>query len=262
MKFRRKPVKAWQVILIAVIVVGIFVVVGLMRSNYNIPYTEEPFGQEALEKARDLAGAEEGELYATGFTYNNSEEETFVVTAAGPGANDRWQEWSLICYAADGQMPYRMEKGQAVVSLPEGAEPMEGVFARLGLFRENREAVFSLFSEEGKAAKGESNVLLDLRDRFGETDLLVRREAASSLPEEGSSTAPSPSASPAPPVETRVSLEEALPQVQTVTVSDQGVAQAPYTPGDCTEESFLLYRSGVLEGTLTETLLAVVNIEV
>ena len=86
MKFRRKPVKAWQVILIAVIVVGIFVVVGLMRSNYNIPYTEEPFGQEALEKARDLAGAEEGELYATGFTYNNSEEETFVVTGGRNGA--------------------------------------------------------------------------------------------------------------------------------------------------------------------------------
>lgn len=263
MRIRRRPVKVWQVVLIAVIVIGIFLVMALMQGNYNIPNPEDPFSQQSLEKVEDLAGSGE-ELYATGFTYSNSEKETFVISLSAPGENGRYQHWNLILYTEDGRMPYRMEKRDTDVIVPAGSVLLSELFPQLNIFREQKEEVFGLFKEEAKAQKGETGVQLDLRDRFGEEDLLLKRESATKLAAASSNASPTPESSEQEDKgvkETRIALTEKSDTLVTVTVSKEGVSQAPYQPGDCDENSFVLYRSGDKDGVCTETLLAIVNVE-
>lgn len=266
-RIRRRPVKVWQVIVIAGVVVAVFLVLALMQSNYNVPYHDDPFSQAALEKIQSLAGTDD-DLYACDMTYNDSEDETFVVSLSSPGNNGRRQNWNLICFAKDGQMPYRMEKKDTPVSIPEGAVPLSGLFDQMRLFRSNRQEVFGLFEKEKKVQKGESVVQLDLRDRFGETDLLTRRVSPAALTE--ASSQESAEETPKPKEEdqaeqgieeTRIALTEEIKGISTVTVSKDGVEQAAYQPGDCGENSFLLYRSSLQEKQWEETLLAVVNLE-
>lgn len=259
MMIRRRPVKVWQVVLIAVIVIGIFLVMALRQGNYNIPNPEDPFSQASLEKVESLAGSGE-DLYATGFTYSNREAETFVLSLSGPGENGRRQNWNLILYAEDGRMPYRMEKGNTDLEAPEGSVLLSELFPRLDSFREQKKEVFGLFQEQAKAAKGEENVQLDLRDRFGETDLLLKRES-SSLTSASPSPTPESSGEETQKKETRIPLDQPAEGITTVTLSGDKVSQAPYEPGDCTENSFALYRSGEADGVYTETLLAIVNVE-
>lgn len=258
MMIRRRPVKVWQVVLIAVIVLAVFLVMALRQGNYNIPNPEDPFSQASLEKVESLAGSQE-DLYATGFTYSNSEAETFVLSLSAPGGNGRRQNWNLILYTEDGRMPYRMEKGDTDLAVPEGSVLLSELFPQLDIFREQKDEVFGLFQEEAKASKGEEGVQLDLRDRFGEEDLLLKREFSSLA-----SASPTPEASgeqEAQKKESRISLSEPAEGIATITLSGDKVSQAPYEPGDCTENSFALYRSGEKDGVYTETLLAVVNVE-
>lgn len=260
MIIRRRPVKVWQVVLIAVIVIGIFLVMALMQGNYNIPNPEDPFSLESLEKVENLAGSKE-DLYATGFTYSNSEAETFVLSLSAPGQNGRRQNWNLILYTEDGRMPYRMEKRDTQLETPVGSVPVAEVFSQLDAFREQKGKVFGLFEEQTKAAKGETSVQLDLRDRFGEEDLLLKRESSAL-----SAASPSPTPEAAEEQEpekkeTRIPLTQPAQELVTVTITGEEVLQKPYEPGDCTENSFTLYRSGRKDGVYTETLLAIVNVE-
>ncbi len=260
MMIRRRPVKVWQVVLIAVIVLGVFLVMALQQGNYNIPNPEDPFSQASLEKVESLAGSQE-DLYATGFTYSNSEAETFVLSLSGPGENGRRQNWNLILYTEDGRMPYRMEKGGTDLEVPEESVLLSELFSRLKVFREQKKEVFGLFQEQAKAAKGEESVQLDLRDRFGEEDLLLKRESPSLASASPSPTPESSGKQESQKKESRVSLTEPAEGITTVTISGDKVSQAPYEPGDCTENSFVLYRSGEKDGVYTETLLAIVNVE-
>lgn len=263
MMIRRRPVKVWQVVLIAVIVIGIFLVMALMQGNYNIPNPEDPFSQASLEKVESLAGAEE-ELYATGFTYLNSEAETFVLSLTGPGENGRHQNWNLILYTEDGRMPYRMEKRDTDVTIPAGSVLLSELFPKMNLFRDHKGEVFKIFEEQAKAGKEETNVQLDLRDRFGEEDLLLKRESSTELSTAASGAEPTPESSgeeTSGVKETRIPLTEKAENVITVTISSEGVSQKAYQPGDCGENSFVLYRSGNTEDKCIETLLAVVNVE-
>lgn len=263
MFIRRKAVKIWQVLLIIAIVLIVFMVMALVQGNYNLPTPEMPFSQEVLEKMESISGSQDN-LYATAFTFpeGDQEEERFVISLSGAGESGRRQTWNVIYYNQDGQMPYRMEKTEAVLDLPEGAEPLEGLFPRLGAFWENRKTVFALFPDEKKAAKGETDVQLDVRDRFGEDDLLLKRESASALAAESeSSSSTASNAEKQEPSETRIALDKEAEGIATVTISGGKVTEKEYQPGDCTEESFVLYRSGVQDGIRTETLLAVVNVE-
>ncbi len=260
MMIRRRPVKIWQVVLIAVIVIGVFLVMALRQGNYNIPNPEDPFSQASLEKVESLAGSQE-DLYATGFTYPNSESETFVLSLSAPGENGRRQNWNLILYAEDGRMPYRMEKGDTDLEVPEGSRPLSELFSQLDAFREQKKEVFGLFQEQAKAAKGEEGVQLDLRDRFGEKDLLLKRESAALSTASPSPTPESSGKQESEKKESRIALTEPAEGVVTVTISGGEVSKAPYEPGDCTENSFALYRSGEKDGVYTETLLAIVNVE-
>lgn len=263
MKIRRRPVKVWQVVLIAIIVIGVFLVMALMQGNYNIPNPENPFSQESLEKVESLAGSEE-ELYATGFTYSNNEKENFVISLSAPGENGRYQHWNLILYTEDGRMPYRMEKRDTDVVVPVGSVLLSDLFPQLNLFRQQKDKVFELFAEQTKAQKEETGVQLDLRDRFGEEDLLLKRESATELATSSPAASPTPESSQQPErgvKETRIALTEKEDTLFTITVSTEGVSKDPYEPGDCNENSFTLYRSGKKDGIYTETLLAIVNVE-
>lgn len=263
MRIRRRPVKIWQVVLIAVIVIGIFLVMALMQGNYNIPNPEDPFSQQSLEKVESLAGSEE-ELYATGFTYSNSEKETFVISLSAPGENGRYQHWNLVLYTEDGRMPYRMERRDTDVIVPTGSVLLSKLFPQLNVFREQKEEVFGLFKEEAKAQKEETGVQLDIRDHFGEDDLLLKRESATQLATASPTVSTTPESSEKGEggvKETRISLSEKEDTLLTITVSKDGVSDAPYQPGDCDENSFVLYRSGNKNGVCTETLLAIVNVE-
>lgn len=263
MFIRRKAVKIWQVLLIIAIVLTAFIIMALVQGNYNLPTPETPFSQEVLEKIEGISGSRD-DLYATAFTFpeGNQEEERFVISLSGAGESGRRQTWNVIYYNQDGQMPYRMEKTEAVLELPEGAEPLEGLFPRLGAFWENRKTVFALFPDEKKAAKGETDVQLDVRDRFGEDDLLLKRESVSALAAESESSSSTASdAEKQESSETRIALDKEVEGITTVTIAGGKVTEKEYQPGDCTEESFVLYRSGVQDGIRTETLLAVVNVE-
>ena len=263
MRIRRRPVKIWQVVLIAVIVIGIFLVMALMQGNYNIPNPEDPFSQQSLEKVESLADSEE-ELYSPGFTFSNSEKETFVISLSAPGENGRYQHWNLVLYTEDGRMPYRMEKRDTDVIVPTGSVLLSKLFPQLNVFREQKEEVFGLFKEEAKAQKEETGVQLDIRDHFGEDDLLLKRESATQLATASPTVSPTPESSEKGEggvKETRISLSEKEDTLLTITVSKDGVSDAPYQPGDCDENSFVLYRSGNKNGVCTETLLAIVNVE-
>ena len=233
MKVRRRPVKVWQVLAIAAVVVCVFLFFALRQSQYNITETKKPFSQTALEQVKQIAGSEEG-LYATGFTYNDSEDETFVVSLSAPGRNGRQQNWNLIFYQADGRMPYRMEKA---------------------------DEVFGLFKKEKEAQKGENSVQLDIRDRFGEDDLLLERETAMQTGTDSSEGETSSQSEDSQNQEKRVSLDEEVSGLVTVTVSESGVEKKAYQPGDCDENSFVLYRSARNDEVSTEKLLAIVNVE-
>lgn len=263
MFIRRRAVKIWQVLLIVAIVLTVFMIMALMQGNYNLPTPETPFSQEVLEKMESISGSQDN-LYATAFTFpeGDQEEERFVISLSGAGENGRRQTWNAIYYNQDGRMPYRMEKTEAVLDLPEGAEALEGLFPRLGAFWENRKTVFALFPDEKKAAKGETDVQLDVRDRFGEDGLLLKRESVSALAAESESSPSTASdAEKQESSETRIALDKEAEGIMTITISGGKVMEEEYQPGDCTEESFVLYRSGVQDGIRTETLLAVVNVE-
>ena len=104
MKFKRKPVKVWQVLLIAGIIVVLYFILALRQTQYNVTPADKPFSAEALASVGKIAGSTD-DLYATAFTYNDSETETFVISLSAPGQNGRRQNWNLICYQKDGPMP-------------------------------------------------------------------------------------------------------------------------------------------------------------
>ena len=253
MKIRRRPVKVWQVLAIAAVVVCVFLFFALRQSQYNITQTEKPFSQTVLEQVKKIAGSED-DLYATGFTYNDSEDETFVISLSAPGRNGRRQEWNLIFYQADGRMPYRMEKADEVLSLQEDAQKLDELFPLLERFREEKDEVFGLFQKEKEAQKGEDSVQLDIRDWFGEDDLLLERETVIQTGEDSSERESEKQ-------ENRASLDEEISGLVTVTVSESGVEKKAYKPGDCDENSFVLYRSARNDEISTEKLLAIVNVE-
>lgn len=263
MFIRRRAVKIWQVLLIIAIVLVVFMIMALVQGNYNLPTPDTPFSQEVLEKIKGISGSKD-DLYVTAFTFpeGDEEEDRFVISLSGAGESGRRQTWNVIYYNKDGQMPYRMEKTEAVLDLPEGAKPLEELFPQLGAFWENRKAVFALFPDQKKAAKGETDAQLDVCDRFGEEDLLLKRESVSALATESeSSSSIASAAGKQESTETRIALDKEVEGIMTVTISDDKVTEKEYQPGDCTEESFVLYRSGVQDGIRTETLLAVVNVE-
>lgn len=260
MKVRRRPVKVWQVLAIAAVIGAVFLFFALKQNQYNVTETEKPFSQTALEQVEQIAGSKE-DLYATGFTYNDSEDETFVVTLSAPGRNGRQQNWNLIFYQADGRMPYRMEKADEVLSLQAGAQKLDELFPRLERFREEKDEVFGLFKKEKEAQKGENSVQLDIRDRFGEDDLLLERETAMQTGTDSSEGETSSQSEDSQNQEKRVSLDEEVSGLVTVTVSESGVEKKAYQPGDCDENSFVLYRSARNDEVSTEKLLAIVNVE-
>lgn len=260
MNFKKKPVKVWQVLLIAGIIVVLFFILALRQSQYNVTPADKPFSAEALASVGKIAGSTD-DLYATAFTYNDSETETFVISLSAPGQNGRRQNWNLICYQKDGQMPYRMEKGETAFSLEEGAQLLDQLFPRLELFREQKNAVFGLFDGEAKAAEDETGVQLDVRGRFGETDLLTQRKTEYDESETSEEGETDENTAPPEPMETRIPLTQPQAGLVTITVTEGSVTKKPYEPGDCTETSLTLYRSGTLDNVRTETLLAVVNVE-
>lgn len=260
MKIRRRPVKVWQVLAIAAVVVCVFLFFALRQSQYNITQTEKPFSQTVLEQVKKIAGSED-DLYATGFTYNDSEDETFVISLSAPGRNGRRQEWNLIFYQADGRMPYRMEKADEVLSLQEDAQKLDELFPLLERFREEKDEVFGLFQKEKEAQKGEDSVQLDIRDWFGEDDLLLERETVTQTGEDSSEGETSSQPEESKKQEKRASLDEEVSGLVTVTVSESGVEKKAYQPSDCDENSFMLYRSARNDEISTEKLLAIVNVE-
>lgn len=167
----------------------------------------------------------------------------------------------MIFYQADGRMPYRMEKADEVLSLQEDAQKLDELFPLLERFREEKDEVFGLFQKEKEAQKGEDSVQLDIRDWFGEDDLLLERETVTQTGEDSSEGETSSQPEESKKQEKRASLDEEVSGLVTVTVSESGVEKKAYQPGDCDENSFMLYRSARNDEISTEKLLAIVNVE-
>lgn len=170
---RRKPVKIWQILMCAALVVLVFVLFTLFQDSDSIAFQDGVFSQQAADSIRKNTGCEDVRVLS--FTYNNNEKENFVLKVAAQKEGERTCIYQVQYYEGDSKMPYHMEKTDDTLDTYTQEPRVEDYFSILRRLRDQRRALFEIYSEEAKPAEGESFCQLDLRDCVHPDSILIRR---------------------------------------------------------------------------------------
>lgn len=266
---RRKPVKIWQIILCALLVVLVIVLFQVFQKNDAISYDDGLFSQQAANSIQKNTGREDVRVLS--FTYNNNEKENFVLKVAAQSEGERTLIYQVQYYEGDSGMSYRMNQTDDTLDTYSQAPTLSDYFSTLRVLQDNREAVFEQYKKQAEKGKDESFCQLDLRDCLHSDAILVHRVTetvsldSSETEESTQSSTESGSSETSEKKETNTVTESRSVTAAELTGEDidfwqmdaSGVHKIDGSKAQVGNSSILLYRVSQVDDQMTEELLAV-----